>query len=200
MTHGYAEIAFTDTVKRVQEKQGSRRSYARMDGDVETNVRLSEREAAFIAARDSFYMATVGETGWPYMQHRGGPPGFVKLLDDRTLGLADFQGNRQYVTVGNLLTDDRVSLFFMDYANRARLKMYGRAQTTEDPATLKRLAPPDYPARVERGILIAVEAFDWNCPQHITRRFAEDDVARAILPLQQRIEELEARLNASATA
>lgn len=197
MANKYAEIAFTDTVKGIQAELGSRSAYARQESGAETNARLSEREIAFISARDSFYMATVGETGWPYVQHRGGPAGFVKILDDRTLGFADFRGNRQYVSVGNLTTDDRVSLFFMDYANRTRLKMFGRARPTEDPAILERLALPDYPGRVERGIVIALAAFDWNCSQHITRRFTETDVAHAILSLRTRIETLEARLAAA---
>jgi predicted pyridoxine 5'-phosphate oxidase superfamily flavin-nucleotide-binding protein len=191
----FAEIAFTPQVRAAQERQGSRRSYARLEGGAPNHDRLGEREAAFIAQRDSFYIASVGETGWPQLQHRGGPPGFVRLLGERLIGFADFRGNRQYVTVGNIATDDRVALFFMDYPNRARLKLLGRARAI-DPATETRtmaaLALPGYAATVERGILIAVEAFAWNCSQHITPRYTEADVAHAIRPLRLRLEELEA--------
>lgn len=197
MPHRFAEIAFTPTVKKVQEQFGSRMSYARMEGVPETmNHHLSEAEAGFIAARNSLYMATVSETGWPYIQHRGGPTGFVRVLDETTIGFADFRGNRQYVSVGNLMTDDRVSLFFMDYANKTRLKLFGRAKIVglDDETTLSRLETPDYRARVERGFLIKVEGFDWNCPQHITERFTLDEVRAMAEPLTARIAELEAEL------
>ncbi|AZL61449.1 pyridoxamine 5-phosphate oxidase (plasmid) [Tabrizicola piscis] len=197
MTHRFADIAFTPTVKKVQERQGSRAAYSRNEGVAEPlNHHLTEAEAQFIAARDSLYMASVGETGWPYIQHRGGPAGFVRVLDAQTIGFADYRGNRQYISVGNLLTDDRVSLFFMDYANRTRLKLLGHARAVdpEDRATLERLAVPGYRATIERGIVITVEGFDWNCPQHITQRFTLDDVQRATAPLLSRIAELEAQL------
>ncbi|MGD9805069.1 MAG: pyridoxamine 5'-phosphate oxidase family protein [Hyphomicrobiaceae bacterium] len=141
-------------------------------------------------------MATVGETGWPYIQHRGGPRGFVRALDAETIGFADYRGNRQYVSVGNLRTDDRVSLFFMDYARKARLKVLGRAQiiALEDVAMLARLRLPDDKARVERGFVIAVEAFDWNCPQHITERYTFEQVREATAQLAERVAELEAEL------
>ena len=157
--------------------------------------RLGPAEAAFLAARDSFYMATVSETGWPYVQHRGGPPGFLKVLDEQTIGFADFRGNRQYVSVGNLAGDDRVALILVDYPHRRRLKILGRARpvtAAEDPATAAsgwRL--PGYRAKVERGLLIAVEAFDWNCPQHLTPRFTGAEIAAAVAPLHARIAELE---------
>jgi len=195
MGHRFIEIAFTPAVKKTQEEHGSRQGYSRLEAEPEPfNHRLGQREAGFIAARDSFYMATTGETGWPYIQHRGGPAGFVRVLDETTLGFADYRGNRQYVSLGNLSTDDRVSLFFMDYPNKTRLKLFGRARATNDPAVLERLENPDYRARIERGFLIAVEAFDWNCPQHITERFTRDEVQTAVAPLQQRIRELEAAL------
>ncbi len=173
MGNRFADIAFTETVKSVQEASGSRHSYARMEEGDDTNYLLGSSEANFIASRDSFYMATVSETGWPYVQHRGGPTGFVRVLDETTLGFADFRGNRQYVSVGNLMQDDRASLFFMDYPNKARLKVLGRAKLVglEESNTLEKLALCHYRARVERGIVIKVEAFDWNCPQHITPRF-----------------------------
>lgn len=194
MTHRFAQIAFTDAVRGEQERQGSADAYARMLEGPRESDRLSDREAAFIAARDSFYMATVSETGWPYMQHRGGPLGFVATLDSRTIAFADFRGNRQYVTVGNVTGEDRVSLFFMDYPNRARLKLFGRARVTEEPDVLARVATPAYKAKIERALLIDVEAFDWNCPQHITPRFTEAEVRAAVIPLHERIAELEARL------
>ena len=199
MANSYHAIAFTETVKAVQAEQGSRHVYAKQEARGDQNGRLSAREAAFIMARDSVYMATTGEAGWPYIQHRGGPRGFMRVLNDETLGFADFAGNRQYISLGNILKDDRVSLFFMDYGNRARLKLFGRAQPvdSEDTEALEPLALPGYRARVERGIIIKVEAFDWNCPQHITPRLTEAEVIEAIKPLHQRIAELEAQLAAA---
>jgi uncharacterized protein len=194
MRSKFAELAFTPKVKAVQESMGSRKVYARVEDAPVSRDQLSGAEAAFIAARDSFYMASVSETGWPYIQHRGGPAGFVKILDETTLGFADFRGNRQYVSVGNLLGNDRVALFFMDYPHQARLKLLGRARVVtldEEPDMIARLATPGYPAKIERGFLIAVEAFDWNCSQHITPRFTEAEIAVAVAPLQQRIRELE---------
>lgn len=197
MPHHFAEIAFTPTVKKVQEEFGSRSSYARMEcvpGAV--NHRLTEAEAGFIAARNSFYMATVSETGWPYIQHRGGPTGFVRVLDESTIGFADFRGNRQYVSVGNLMTDDRVSLFFMDYPNKTRFKLLGRARIIglDDQAQLSRLEMSDYRARIERGFVITVEGFDWNCPQHISERYTIEELRAVTAPLTARIDELEAEL------
>lgn len=193
MGHRFAELAFTPRVKALQERYGSRNSYARMESGDLRNDRLGLVEAEFIGERDSFYMATVSETGWPYIQHRGGAMGFVHVLDEKTLGFADFRGNRQYVSVGNLATSDRVALFFMDYPNRTRLKLLGRAKFigTSDRETLSRLGAPGYQAVIERGILITVEAFDWNCPQHITPRFSLEDVEQASASLHQRIAELE---------
>ena len=196
MGHRFAEIAFTPNVRDAQEENGSRRSYARMeDGRTHHNA-LGEQETAFISARDSFYLATVSETGWPYIQHRGGPKGFLKVLDEKTVAFADFKGNRQYVSVGNLAGDDRVSLILVDYPNRARLKILGRARIVgaDDPGLLKRLAPENYRAVIERAFVITVEAFDWNCPQHITPRFTVPEIEDEIRPLRQRIADLEARL------
>ena len=196
MGHRFAELAFTDRVRAIQEQEGSRASYARFEGGEAHHDRLGPAEAAFLAARDSFYLATVSETGWPYVQHRGGPPGFVKVLDERTLGFADFRGNRQYVSLGNLGGDDRVALILVDYPRRRRLKLLGHARAVEDPATVARLAVEGYPAKVERGLLIEVAAFDWNCPQHLTPRFTEAEIAAAAAPLHARIAELEAALAA----
>lgn len=197
MTHHFADIAFTPTVQKFQEELGSRSAYAKMQNTVdEVNHSLGEAEAGFIAARNSFYMATVSETGWPYIQHRGGPIGFVRVLDEHTIGFADFRGNRQYVSLGNLSKDDRVSLFFMDYPNRRRLKLFGRVQIVEpdDEATLARLEIPDYRARVERGMIISVAGFDWNCPQHISQRYTREEAATLTEPLNARIAELESEL------
>lgn len=193
MGHRFAELAFTPNVKAAQERNGSRGSYARMESGDARNHQLGPVEAGFIAERDSFYMATVGETGWPYIQHRGGPQGFVRVLDEKTLGFADYRGNRQYVSVGNLATSDRVALFFMDYPNRTRLKLLGRATLVDNThgETLSRLGVEGSPSVIERGLLINVEAFDWNCPQHITPRFTLADVEQASAALHQRIAELE---------
>jgi len=200
MGHKFAELAFTPKVKVAQEQNGSRRAYSRMEAAEDHHDVLGPNEAGFIAARDSFYMATVSETGWPYIQHRGGPAGFVRVLDEKTIGLADFRGNRQYVSVGNLQTEDRVSLFLMDYPNRARLKILGRARIVDanDKETLQRLSMPEYKAQVERGILISIEAFDWNCPQHITPRFTLAEIEEGTAPLRQRIAELEEALQVKA--
>lgn len=194
MAIAFTEIAFTPAVKAAQSRYGSRETYARLEHATERHSVLTAREIELIAARDSFYQATVGETGWPYVQHRGGPPGFLKVLDPQTIGYADFGGNRQYVSVGNLSVDDRVVLILMDYARRKRLKIWGHARAVhedEDSALLARLEMPDYRARIERGIIIRIEAWDWNCPQHITRRFTEAELSAVITPLQERIVALE---------
>lgn len=199
MAHKFAEIAFTPVVRAIQTQQGSRGGYARMDGGDDYNHLLSGREAMFIAARDSFYMSSVGETGWPYLQHRGGPAGFMKVLDERTIGFADFAGNRQYVSTGNFSTNNRVALFFMDYPNRTRLKLLGRVRTIglDEPELLARLEDADYPAQVERGFVIEVEAFDWNCPQHITPRFTQAEVEHELTELRAQNQHLQDRLAGS---
>ena len=182
MVQSFAQIMFTPGVKALQERHGSRASYSRIEERAgHERTLLGESEAAFISARDSFYMASVSETGWPYVQHRGGPPGFLKVLDERTIGFAEFRGNRQYVSTGNLLHDERVSLILMDYPNRRRLKLLGRAQILEreeEPEAVARLELPDYRAHVERGFVIEVMAFDWNCPQHIVPRYTAAEFAR----------------------
>lgn len=191
MTHRFSALMFTPAVRAAQEAQGSRRAYERLDAaEADPKDTLTAPERAFIAARDSFYLASVSETGWPYVQHRGGPPGFLKVLDDKTIGFADFRGNRQYVSVGNLAGSDRVSLILMDYPHQRRLKLLGHARTVSgeaDAAILAALEDPAYGARVERGIVIALEAFDWNCPQHITPRFTQAEIAQAAAPLWQRL-------------
>jgi uncharacterized protein len=157
--------------------------------------RFSPNETAFIAERDSFYLATVSRTGWPYIQHRGGPRGFLRVLDESTLGFADFRGNRQYLTLGNLVDDDRVALFLMDYARRRRLKILARMSAHDLKAEGDlgaRLATPGYRGLAERGFTLRLQAFDWNCPQHITPRFTADEIEAAIAPLRARLRDLEA--------
>ena len=181
MPHRYAELAFTPTIRALQQHLGSRDMYARFDDGPDKHHEFRARETRFIEQRDSVYMATVNEEGWPYLQHRGGPAGFVKILDAHTLGFADYSGNRQYITTGNLANNARVSLFFMDYPNRRRLKLMGRAEVLQpDDPKLRQLVDPTYPVSIERGFLIHLVAFDWNCPQHITRRYTESDVQQLI--------------------
>ncbi|MBE7214338.1 2Fe-2S iron-sulfur cluster-binding protein [Shewanella benthica] len=182
MGHKFAEIGFTQAVKTVQAQLGSRKGYERMEGGEDFNHRLGVAETEFIQARDSFYMASVSETDWPYIQHRGGPKGFMKVLDEKTLGFADYNGNRQYISTGNFASNDKVSLFFMDYPNKTRLKLLGRIKLvdTADHELLTKLQDDDYRARVERAFVIQVEAFDWNCPKHITPRFSEAEVEEIV--------------------
>ena len=185
MAHKYAELVFTPAVRDLQVDHGSRESYARMDEGEDYNHKLGARESGFIGARDSFYMASISETGWPYLQHRGGPVGFVKILDDRTIAFADYSGNRQYVSAGNFHNNDKVALFFMDYPNHRRLKMLGRIrmESAEKHETAACVEDLDYPAQVERIATVQIEAFDWNCPQHITPRFSDAELdARVAIP------------------
>jgi hypothetical protein len=195
MRHRFADLMFTPRVQQIQTEQGSRRAYARMtDGLQSSPDALTMHEAEFIAARDSFYMASVSETGWPYVQHRGGPKGFLKVIDAHTIGFADYRGNRQYVSVGNVSNDDRVSLFLMDYPNQQRLKLLGHARIIDaaaEPEIAAKLQD-DYAAKVERGIVISVEGYDWNCPQHITPRFTADEIAEVLGPVEERMKALEA--------
>jgi predicted pyridoxine 5'-phosphate oxidase superfamily flavin-nucleotide-binding protein len=194
MAHRFGSLAFTPAVKALQERYGSRRQYARMAEDDAAPDRLGEQESDFIAERDSFYMASVGATGWPYVQHRGGPKGFLKVIDERTIAFADFRGNKQFVSTGNLATDNRVALIMVDYPAQARLKILGRAEIFEGEQArewMERLREPGYKATVERAFVIRIEAFDWNCPQHITRRYAVDQIQEAMADSERRIEELE---------
>lgn len=178
MNQNFTQFAFTDSVRKVQEHYGSRKAYARMEtsGD---QYRLTERETEFIQSQDSFYMATGGENGWPYVQFRGEPAGFLKAIDDTTLGYANFRGSRQYISSSNLQTENRAALILMDYANRRRLKIWNEVtitETGEDPALVKMLEMPDYKASIERAVLLKVQAFDWNCPQHITPRYTASEI------------------------
>ena len=202
MAHKYAQLAFTDSVRSMQEELNSRAGYASMDQGEDYNFLLSKVEADFIAERDSFYMASVSETDWPYVQHRGGPKGFLKVLDASTLGFADYKGNRQYVSAGNFSNNDRVAMIFVDYPNKRRLKLMGRiSQVAEnDWQTLASLEDDDYRAKVERGFIIKVEAFDWNCPQHITPRYTESDIESLITPLTNELAEVKSQLNAQSNS
>lgn len=189
MSYGFLDIATTPSVRAAQTANGSGEVWANFEGDRAFD-RFTEAEAQFIGERDSFYMASVSETGWPYVQHRGGPSGFLKVLDEATLGFADYRGNRQYISLGNLTADNRTALILMDYPNRRRLKIYGCVEARDlasDPELAERLATPGYKARPERALLIRLEAFDWNCPQHITPRFT----AAQLAPLQARLDQLE---------
>ena len=193
MAYGFLDIAATPSVKAAQAAAGSAHLWAEFRGDRAFD-RFDAAAQAFIAARDSFYMASASETGWPYVQHRGGPAGFLKVLDTATLGFADYSGNRQYISVGNIAASDRVALILVDYPNRRRLKVYGHAEArgvTEDPALAERLAVPGGRARAERSLLIRLASFDWNCPQHITPRFTEAELAGALRPVRARLAALE---------
>ncbi|WP_445680522.1 pyridoxamine 5'-phosphate oxidase family protein [Radicibacter daui] len=194
MPYGFLDIALTPGVVAAQARMGVDQHWQDFKGNRRFE-RFTEAEAAFIAERDSFYMATVSETGWPYVQHRGGPRGFLKLVDDRTLAFADYRGNLQYISTGNIGSDDKVSLILMDYARRARLKLFAHAEIVmpEDEPELARLvAPEGYRAKVERIFRLRLEAFDWNCPQHIIPRFTAEEVSAATRMMQERIAVLEA--------
>ena len=190
-----SDVAFSPSVKAIQTRKGSRRGYARVEARGAWETRITPELAAFIAVQRSAFLATASADGQPYIQHRGGPPGFLKALDERTLGVADFSGNRQYITLGNLATSDKASLFLMDYLRQGRMKLFVRAKAVDlanNPDLAARLAMPDYRARVERGLIFAVEAFDWNCRQHITKRLTLPEVATVVSSMQERIAALEA--------
>ncbi len=195
MGRSFARIAFTPLVKKQQTAHGSRSQYQRVEqmGFVDEALTAAERD--FILSRDSFYMATVSETGWPYIQHRGGEPGFLHVLDDRTIAFADYRGNKQYISIGNLEHDDRVALFLMDYPTRSRLKVLGHASVREGvdaQQLISDLSGPETETQVERAIVIKIEAFDWNCQQYITPRYTEDQVVKITAPMRQRLADLEA--------
>ena len=194
MAYGYLDLLATPSVQAAQTANGARKIWERFDGE-RTSDRFTESEAAFIGERDSFYLASVSESGWPYVQHRGGPPGFLRVLDETTLGFADYRGNRQYISLGNVGADDRVALILMDYPNQARLKILAHMEVRDlaaDPELAARLTDPGYTGRPERGFVLKLEAFDWNCPQHITRRFTGPEIETVLGPMRERIEALEA--------
>lgn len=195
MARAFSKIAFTDRVRAFQRQHGSADAYARfLAPEAPADDTLGQPEAAFITARDGFYQATVSETGWPYVQFRGGAPGFVHVVDERTLAYADFRGNRQYLSVGNLSGDDRIALFFMDYVNQRRLKLFGHASVVdaeENPDIVQSLHIPGYRAKPERAVIIKLAGFDWNCPQHIPKRLNASEMENAIAPLRARLVDLE---------
>ena len=197
MRNRFIEMTATRAVLAAREANGSARAYAFSPDDGAVHDKLGEAEAAFISARDSFYMATVSETGWPYIQHRGGPEGFVRILSENEFAFADFRGNRQFLSAGNVETNDRAAFFFMDYPNRRRLKLLGRVHFSDlkgDPTLAAALAVPGYRAVLERAVHVRVEAFDWNCPQHITPRYTIEEIKQMSQPLYEHIEKLEAEI------
>ncbi|MCG2615186.1 pyridoxamine 5'-phosphate oxidase family protein [Terrimonas sp. NA20] len=196
MEKKYAEIAFTDEVRKMQEKAGSRSSYARMEKKSYTDG-LTESEASFIATQDSFYMATVGQNGYPYIQHRGGPKGFVKVLDSKRIGFIDFYGNKQFISTGNLTRDHKAAMIMVDYPSRTRLKLYVRGEVVElegNTELYDQLTPGDYSFRAAGMIIFHIDAYDWNCPQHITRRYTLEQLEEFFIAQQARINELEKQI------
>jgi predicted pyridoxine 5'-phosphate oxidase superfamily flavin-nucleotide-binding protein len=192
MSRKFGEIAFTPEVQAAQAERGSRQTYERYIANGPANDSVTAKLEEFIAQLDGFYLGTVSSSGYPYIQFRGGPSGFLKVLDEKTLGFADFSGNVQYITVGNLSGNNKAFLFLMDYRHRKRVKIWGRAESVEgDAALIERLRVAGYPAEVERAILFHVEATSENCPQHIPLRYSETEVEAMIAPLQARIAELE---------
>jgi predicted pyridoxine 5'-phosphate oxidase superfamily flavin-nucleotide-binding protein len=198
MAYGFMDIARTPSVQAAQAEMGADHLWADFSGHRDFD-RFSDQEAEFIAQQDTLYLASVSETGWPYVQHRGGPPGFLKMLDHQTLAFADYRGNRQYISTGNFKASDRACLILVDYPRRARLKIYAHVETLTldaDPLLAERVVDRSYGARPERIFRLRLQAFDWNCPQHITRRFTEPQIATVMQPLRERVEQLE-RENAS---
>ncbi len=193
MAKNYAAIAFSDEAKKIQERLGSRASYARMEKNTYVDG-LTENEIKFIGSQDSFYMATIGENGYPYIQHRGGPKGFLKVLDANRVGFIDFSGNMQFVSVGNLATNNKVAIIMVDYPARTRLKIYAMATIVElkdDPALYALLGLDEYKFRPERMIVFHIEAYDWNCPQHITPRYTLEDIEEVFTSQRDHIAALE---------
>jgi predicted pyridoxine 5'-phosphate oxidase superfamily flavin-nucleotide-binding protein len=189
MSLSFGALTFTPVVKKLQERYGSRLQYEKMEKANSSQDGLSAFEKEFLAERDSFYWANTGATGWPYIQHRGGPKGFLKAIDDHTIALADFRGNKQYISTGNLLGDNRVAMIMVDYPRQARLKILGRVDILEGEEAegwLKRVRVPGYKAVIERVFVIHVEAFDWNCPQHITPRYTSEEIRDAVHDVEER--------------
>jgi uncharacterized protein len=196
MSEGYPTIAETDDVRAAQARLGSRSALARLERPDDASSAAEPRdpltgfEREFVGERDGFYLASVSSSGWPYVQFRGGPPGFVHSRDEHTIAWADFRGNRQYISAGNIAGDERVSLFFMDYPNRLRLKVFGRARTLDArdaPDVVAELAVPGYRAIVEQVVVVTVVAFDWNCPQHITPRYSEPELEEILAPIRAQL-------------
>jgi len=206
MKTNYESIAFSDESKKLQEKFGSRSAYARLEKNV-FHDGLTDNEAGFIMERDSFYMASMGDNGYPYIQHRGGPAGFIKVIDSKTIAFPDFRGNKQYISVGNIATNNKVALILVDYPRRTRLKIYAEAEVVEigkDPMLEKLLQLKEYPAKEERIIKLNIQAFSWNCQQHITPRYTLEQIEEAfasqrdyIETLKKEVEELKSKLKKS---
>ena len=196
MGRRFAEIAFTSLVKQQQQRHGSRAAYERVEQSADAGDRLTISEQTFIEQRDGFYMASVTEAGWPYVQYRGGPKGFLHVIDEQTIGFADLRGDKQYISLGNLLHDDRLALFLMDYTTQSRLKILGHATiyegTPEAAQWIAKLRNSQEKAPAERAIVIRIEAFDWNCQQYITARYSEEELAAILAPMRRRMEALEA--------
>jgi predicted pyridoxine 5'-phosphate oxidase superfamily flavin-nucleotide-binding protein len=193
MGYGFLDTLKTPSIEAARAANGGEAVWANFAGHRDFD-RFTENERFFIGQRDSFYMATVAENGWPYVQHRGGPAGFLRVLDDRTLGFADFHGNRQYISIGNLAVNDRAALFLMDYPNRARLKILTHVEIKDlkkDPDLAEKLGTPGYRAKVERAMFFHLENFDWNCSQHITPRFTQAELEPALAPIRKRLSDLE---------
>jgi uncharacterized protein len=194
MAHNFGSVMFTPVIQELQEKYGSRRQYARMAKSGDSSLGLGPDEREFLGERDSFYIASIASNGWPYVQHRGGPKGFLHVMDEQTIAFADFGGNKQFITTGNVMTDNRVALILVDYPRQARLRIIGRATIFEGKAAdewLAQLRDSDYKASIQRAFLIRVEAFDWNCPQHITPRFTAEEIEKALAPYEEKMEELQ---------
>jgi len=194
MARAFSKLAFTPSVRDMQEKQGSAGAYTKfLMPEAAAHSDLGPRERQFIELRDGFYQATVSETGWPYVQFRGGPRGFLKVLDSQTIAYADFRGNRQYISTGNLMQDDRISMILVDYPNSARVKIMGRAKLVEaadDPHLVETLHDDSYKARPERAVVITVEGFDWNCPQHLPVRLTMEELQPVLAPFQNELAQL----------
>jgi len=194
VAYTFGSLVFTPVVKSLQERYGSRKQYAKREASPFGNEGLGPSEADFLSQCDSFYMASLGASGWPYVQHRGGPKGFLKMIDEHTVAFADFRGNKQYISTGNLMTDARVALILVDYPRQARLKILGNVTIFEaDKAGewIEKLRDPDYAAAIERVFVIHVEAFDWNCQQHITPRFTEEQIREVLAPIEKKMRRLE---------
>jgi len=190
MAKHFMEFAFNDSVRKVQEKYGTRAAYQKMESRSEFRNKLTWQEKGYIKTRDSFYLSSVGENGWPYMQFRGGPKGFLKVIDDNVLAYADFKGNGQYISTGNINATEKTVLFLMDYTQQQRLKIWAEAEVLhadDHPKLLEKVKMPDYSATIERIFVFKVQAFDWNCPQHITPRYTKEEIEKGMVEFDQEL-------------
>ncbi len=190
MAKHFMEFAFNDSVRNVQEKYGTRAAYQKMESRSEFRNKLTWQEKGYIKTRDSFYLSSVGENGWPYIQFRGGPKGFLKVIDDNVLAYADFKGNGQYISTGNINATEKTVLFLMDYTQQQRLKIWAEAEVLhadDHPKLLEKVKMPDYSATIERIFVFKVQAFDWNCPQHITPRYTKEEIEKGMVEFDQEL-------------